>query len=107
MILTPIPDLTAVTGAPRITAIEYPLGRTFGQPGDIEMQTQILRAMLSGVTSMYTPGSTCHLPYDWPEAPKEVNADPKDAPPIAGYIVRHLWELPRLLNRDIPKGEVV
>lgn len=93
--------------APRLAAIEYPLGRTLGQPDDDAGQMGVLRAVLQALQYIQTPGGIAHLPFEWPEAPKDVHADPPAAPPIARHIITHPWELPRLLRRDPPesKGE--
>lgn len=88
---------------PRIAAIEYPLGRTLGQPCDAAGQTAVLEATLSALESILTPGEIVHLPFEWPEAPKEVHNEPDEPPPIAKYIVGHPWQLPRLLTRNLPK----
>jgi len=58
-----VPDLTASVGVPRIAAIEYPLGRTLGQPGDAAGQTAVLRAVLQALGEIDTPGSIRHLPF--------------------------------------------
>jgi len=99
--LTPVPALTASVGAPRIAAIEYPLGRTLGQPGDAVGQLAVLEATLQALESIQTPGEVVHLPFDWPENPKEVRNDPPEAPPIAKYLARNPWFLPKLLNRKV------
>lgn len=88
---------------PRIAAIEYPLGRTLGQPCDAVGQTAVLEATLSALERIQTPGEIVHLPFEWPEAPKEVHNEPAEPPPIAKYIISHPWQLPRLLNRNVPK----
>lgn len=87
---------------PRIAAIEYPLGRTLGQPGDRAGQTAVLRATLSALETLDTPGSIACLPFEWPESPKEVKSHPPAEPPIASYLKHHPWELPRLLWRKVP-----
>lgn len=101
--LTPIPDLTAAVSVPRIAAIEYPLGRTLGQPCDAVGQTAVLEATLCALESIQTPGEIVHLPFEWPEKPEDVHNEPAEPPPIARYIVRNPWQLPRLLSRNVPK----
>jgi hypothetical protein len=102
IMLTPIPEIATAVSAPRIAAIEYPLGRTFGQPGDAAGQLAVLRATLNALTAMQTPGAVAHLPFTWPESPKEMRDRPPEDPPIARHIARHPWELPRLLLRNPP-----
>lgn len=100
--LTPVPDLTASVSVPRIAAIEYPLGRTLGQPCDHAGQMAVLEATLQAVESISTPGEIVHLPFEWPESPKEVRSRLPEEPPIAHYLARNPWFLPRLLNRNVP-----
>jgi D-proline reductase (dithiol) PrdB len=100
--LTPVPDLTASVSVPRIAAIEYPLGRTLGQPCDSAGQMAVLEATLHALETIQTPGEIVHLPFEWPEAPKDVCNRPPEDPPIARYLARHPWSLPRLLARDVP-----
>jgi D-proline reductase (dithiol) PrdB len=100
--LSPVPDLTASVSAPRVAAIEYPLGRTLGQPGDTAGQLAVLRATLAALQSIRTPGEVVHLPFEWPESPKQVKNEPPEAPPIARYLSRNPWFLPKLLSRNVP-----
>lgn len=97
MMLTPIPDVAVAVSAPRIAAIEYPLGRTLGQPGDSAGQMAVLQAL----QNIQIPGSVVHLPFEWPEA--KVHNEAPITPPIVEYIQHHLWQLPRLLKRDVPE----
>ena len=88
---------------PRIAAIEYPLGRTLGQPCDAAGQIAVLEATLQALENIQTPGEIVHLPFEWPEAPKEVQNDPPELPPIARYLARNPWFLSRLLARNVPE----
>jgi hypothetical protein len=100
--LSSIPDLTAAVSAPRIAAIEYPFGRTVGQPHDHEGQRTVLQATLQALTELTTPGSIRHLPFEWPEPPKKARVHPPQLPPIAQYLRTHPWQLPNLLARNVP-----
>jgi hypothetical protein len=100
--LSPVPDLTASVSVPRLAAIEYPLGRTLGQPGDAAGQMAVLRATLQTLQEMNTPGSIRHLPFEWPEPPNQVRNHPPQEPPISTYLKRNPWFLPRLLSRNVP-----
>lgn len=100
--LTPVPDLTASVSVPRIAAIEYPLGRTLGQPDDAAGQMAVLRETLRALATIQTPGEIRHLQFEWPEPPKQVHNEPPEAPPIAKYLSRNPWFLPRLLARNVP-----
>ena len=97
-----MPDLTASVSAPRVAAIEYPLGRTLGQPGDAAGQTAVLRATLAALETIRTPGGVVHLPFEWPEPPKQVRNHPPEDPPIGRYLARNPWFLPKLLSRNVP-----
>lgn len=102
IILSPIPDLTAAVSVPRLAAIEYPLGRTFGQPGDRDGQLGVLRATLRLLETLDRPGCRVDLPFTWPEPPDQVQNHPPVEPPIVSYLKRHPWDLPRLLRRRSP-----
>jgi hypothetical protein len=97
-----VPDLTASVSVPRLAAIEYPLGRTLGQPGDAAGQIAMLRATLQALREMDTPGNIRQLPFEWPESPNQVHSHPSQEPPIAVYLKRNPWFLPKLLYRDVP-----
>lgn len=100
--LTPVPDLTASVCVSRIVAIEYPLGRTLGQPGDATGQMAVLEATLCALETIQTPGGIVDLPFEWTEKPKDMKNHPHEAPPIAKYLARNPWFLPRLLSRNVP-----
>lgn len=102
IVLSSIPDLTAAVGAPRVAAIEYPLGLLLGQPGDKEGQTAVLRATLEALVAMTAPGSVYDLPFEWPESVQTVDPHAPEQPPIVTHILRHPWLLRRLLSRDVP-----
>ncbi len=103
IILTPIPDVAQAVKVPRIAAIEYPLGRTIGQPGDTAGQLAVLRATLAALESIKTPGEVVHLPFEWTGDIKVAVGDPPSPPPIVKHITSHPWQLPRLLRRDVPE----
>lgn len=86
--LSPVPDLTAAVSVPRIAAIECPLGGTLGQPSDATGQAVVLRATLAALAAIQAPGGIVHLPFVWPEDPKQVRNGPPEPPPIARYLAR-------------------
>ena len=100
--LSPIPDLTASVGVPRVAGISYPLGRTFGRPGDIEGQKDVLRATLRVVETADAPGTIVDLPFEWPETPSHVKATSSAEPPIATLLKHKPWLLPKLFSREPP-----
>jgi hypothetical protein len=85
-----------------MAAIEYPLGRTFGQPGDHQGQLAVLRSTLHALEGISSPGGFECLPFTWPELPNQVQGHPQQEPPIVHYLKRHPWDLPRLIKRDVP-----
>jgi hypothetical protein len=103
LILTPIPAVAQAVSVPRIAAIEYPLGRTLGQPGDAAGQMAVLRATLRALEDIQTPGGIVHLPFEWAEDPRTAAGEPPAPPPIVSHIIRHPWLLPRFLHRDVPE----
>jgi hypothetical protein len=88
--------------APRIAAIEYPLGRALGQPGDRAGQTSVLEATLQTLEKIQTPGEIVHLPFEWSETPREMQNKPHIDPPIGRYLAKNPWFLPKLLSRNVP-----
>jgi hypothetical protein len=99
--LSMMPELTASAGAPRIAAIEHPFGMTVGRPGDTAGQLAVLRAALRAMEAMAAPPEVVHLPFEWTSMEK-LALGPPTPPPIARYLVRHPWALPRFLNRTPP-----
>jgi hypothetical protein len=74
-----------------------------GQPGDRTGQLAVLRAVLLALGEMDIPGSVVHLPFDWPEEPKQARTHLTEPPPIAQYLRRHSWDFVRLLSRNPPQ----
>ena len=60
-------DLTALVRPPRILFVNFPMGNTFGRPGDPEMQTKILREALNLAVTATEPGILVDLPLEWDE----------------------------------------
>lgn len=85
-----------------MAAIERPSGLNVGQPGDCEGQRAVLRATLHALQTIDTPGGVVTLPYRWEEPAEKVNIHPPQQPPIAQYIVRHPFVLPRFMRRNPP-----
>jgi hypothetical protein len=100
--LSNIPILTASVGVPRVVALEYPFAKTLGFPGDTAGQLEVLRATLGAGSDIQEPGGISHLPFKWPETKAKAQAHPSVPPPIATYLKRHPWHLPKFINREIP-----
>ncbi len=100
--LSPIFSLTASVGVPRIGAIEYPMGRPMGAPGDSEGQSEVLRRTLAVAATARTPGTVVHLPFRWPGPRSKAIAEAEGDAPIVKLLRRKPWLLPRLFSRDVP-----
>jgi len=73
-------------GMPRVAAIEHPFGRPYGDVGDEQTQRQVLRAALAIAASATEPGEVVHLPFVWPEDPKETKWHPAEPSPIIAML---------------------
>jgi len=102
IILSNIPALTSSVNVPRLAAIEYPFGRTFGMPGDADGQRCVLRAALQALVAIQSPGGIRHLPFKWNETPKAARSHPPEAPPISQLIRRNMLLFKNLLDRNPP-----
>jgi hypothetical protein len=80
--LTMTPDFHREIGFPRVAAIEYPYGRTIGQAGDREGQRNVLIEALNVLDKAQRPGQVFHLPFNWPEDPKDTKWHPPEISPI-------------------------
>jgi hypothetical protein len=69
-------------GVPRTAAIEYPYGRPLGQVGDGEGQRQVLLAALAVLEEATKPGEARHLPFTWPEEPRNAKWQPPEMSPL-------------------------
>lgn len=76
------PEFHREVGIPRVAAIEYPYGRTVGEVNDAAGQRKVLLAALSFLERARTPGEVCHLPFTWPEEPKDTKWQPPEISPI-------------------------
>lgn len=85
-----------------MAAIEYPLGYVLGQPGDRRGQMNVLRSTLGALVDIQKPGDVVHLPFEWPASACRLNAHPQQAPPITRYLLRHPWQIPNLMSREVP-----
>ncbi|MBM4762968.1 hypothetical protein GNT69_11870 [Bacillus sp. B15-48] len=57
--------LTKKVRVPRALQIKFPLGRSFGKAGEIEMQRKILVDCLYYLKEMTEPETMVKLPYKW------------------------------------------
>jgi hypothetical protein len=87
VVLTPTPEFNRAVGIPRSVAIAYPYGRPLGQVGDRNGQRRVLSAALAFLEEAGSPGEVRHLPFAWPEAPKEAKWHPPEMSPIVKYFI--------------------
>jgi D-proline reductase (dithiol) PrdB len=80
--LTMIPEFNRKIGIPRSAAIEHPFGRPVGQVRDWSGQRQVLLEALSCLEKASKPGEVFHLPFTWPEEPRETKWHPPEISPI-------------------------
>lgn len=88
--LTPMPEFQRVVGMARSAGIEYPFGRPVGQVHDTEGQREVLLAALACLEKAEKPGQVFHLPFTWPEPPREVNWHPPEISPAAKEMVKEM-----------------
>lgn len=82
MTLTMTPEFHREIGFPRVAAIEHPYGRTVGQVNDAEGQRSVLREALLILENAQKAGRVYHLPFKWPEDPKNTKWHPPEISPI-------------------------
>ncbi len=82
VVLTPVPEFHNAVGIPRSAAIAYPFGRPVGEVHDQQGQRDVLREAIAMLETADTPGEIKHLPFVWPETPKETNWQPPEISPI-------------------------
>jgi hypothetical protein len=80
--LTMVPEFHRLIGIPRVAAIEYPFGRIVGQVHDARGQREVLLKTISCLEKARQPGEVFHLPFTWPEEPKETKWHPPEISPI-------------------------
>ena len=99
MTLTVSPEFNREIGIPRVAAIEYPYGRPVGQVNDDEGQRKVLLEALSVLEKAQDPGQVFHLPFEWPEEPKET----KWHPPVTSPIIKLFLEEIKKAGADARK----
>jgi hypothetical protein len=97
-VLTPTPEFHNAVGIPRQAAIAYPYGRPVGQAGDREGQRRVLLASLEVLEKAQEPGEIWHLPFVWPEEPKNTDWHPPEMSPL---IKLHLKEIKEARKKEM------
>ena len=81
-VLTPTHEFHRAVGIPRSAAIEFPYGRVLGEVGDTKGQREVLQETLDHLENAQAPGEVKHLPFTWPEEPKDTKWHPPEMSPI-------------------------
>lgn len=90
MVLNSIWTFHRVVGIPRTAAIEYPFGRPVGQVHDKEGQRKVVLSALEVLEKAARPGEIFHLPFTWPEEPKNTDWQPPEMSPLIKYYLEEL-----------------
>jgi hypothetical protein len=90
IVLTPTHDFNRLVGIPRSAAIEYPYGRILGAVGDREGQRKVLLSALDVLQKAQRPGEVRHLPFTWPEDPKNTDWQPPEMSPLIKFYLEEI-----------------
>lgn len=96
VVLTPTWEFHRAVGVPRQVAIEYPYGRPIGQVGDVAGQRAVLLESITFLQEAEKPGAVRHLPFKWPEPPKDTHWHPSEMSPI---VAANLEEIKKARKR--------
>ena len=98
VILTPTHEFNRAVGFPRTVALEYPYGRPIGEVGDVDGQRQVLMATLDFLEEAPAPGQVKHLPFEWPEDPRDTHWHPNEMSPIVKAYLDDIKQAARRLK---------
>ena len=65
LVIGTVRDVMEQTHAPRSVFVDFPVGRTFGHPGQAEQHQQVLTAALAQAAAFDTSGAIHDLPFQW------------------------------------------
>ena len=65
IIIAALPPVVRQTGTPRAVAPLVPMGANAGEPNNVEMQTEIVKATLEQLVAIDTPGKVVPLPFEY------------------------------------------
>jgi hypothetical protein len=60
-----LPELTEKVRVPRALHLRFPLGRSFGKAGEVDMQRSILIDAMEHLSFIDKPETIIKLPYKW------------------------------------------
>ncbi len=65
VIIAALPPVVRQNGTPRAVAPLVPMGANAGEPNNIEMQTEIVKASLEAMMEMTSAGQIVPLPFEY------------------------------------------
>lgn len=65
IIIAALPPVVRQAGTPRAVAPIVPMGANAGEPHNVEMQTNIVKATLEQLEKIQTPGKIVPLPFEY------------------------------------------
>ena len=98
VVLTPTHEFNRAVGIPRSVALAYPYGRLIGEVGDADGQRKVLKATLAVLEEAQTPGQVTHLPFEWPEDPKDTHWHPPEMSPIVKFYLEDIKQASKRLR---------
>lgn len=87
--VTMMPVMSEKYRASRVLGVQFPFGHAFGEVGNVDMQTQTLRAALDLLASATEPETRVDLDATWPGDPKQAYKDwqPAEPSPIVAHSI--------------------
>ena len=65
IIIAALPPVVRQTGTPRAVAPLVPMGANAGEPNNVEMQTEIVKATLEQLVAIDTPGQVVPITFEY------------------------------------------
>ncbi len=65
MIIGSARDIVEECGVPRLLFVDFPLGNPCGEPGNVEMQAELLDQALTLLSTAVLPRTTTQSPFRW------------------------------------------
>ena len=65
IIIAALPPVVRQAGTPRAVAPIVPMGANAGEPHNVEMRTNIVKATLEQLEKIQTPGKIVPLPFEY------------------------------------------
>ena len=66
VVVTPMPEVAAALGTPRIVGVEFPFGHPFGPAGDAQMHRRVLLTALTVLAGAAGFGTRVDIDAEWP-----------------------------------------